>query len=53
MFVKHPNYADGYSNLCKPAYNKKYNIKPKEDINKKLDIIIKGIEDIKNGQRNF
>jgi len=51
-FVKHKGHPDGYSDLCKTAFNKKYNIKPKEDIHKKLDLIIQGIEDIKNGKRN-
>jgi hypothetical protein len=30
MFVKHKNYRDGYSNLCKKCNNIKYNVSPKK-----------------------
>jgi len=38
-FVKHRNYKDGYSNICKKCNNLKYNVTPKERILKELDII--------------
>lgn len=44
MFVKHKNYKDGYSNICKKCNNLKYNISPKKQMAEQLKEISIGLQ---------